>query len=74
MSKKLSEKIKNKSAKIAVVGLGYVGLPLAVEFANAGFDVTGIDVSADKVKKINKGQNYIEDVRSQKFPNEKEQY
>ena len=64
MSKKLSEKIKNKSAKIAVVGLGYVGLPLAVEFANAGFDVTGIDVSADKVKKINKGQNYIDDVDS----------
>jgi len=58
----LQKKIKNKSAKIAVVGLGYVGLPLAVEFANAGFDVTGIDVSADKVKKINKGQNYIDDV------------
>jgi len=60
----LQKKIKNKSAKIAVVGLGYVGLPLAIEFANAGFDVTGIDVSADKVKKINKGQNYIDDVDS----------
>ncbi|RLD09611.1 MAG: UDP-N-acetyl-D-glucosamine dehydrogenase [Chlamydiae bacterium] len=63
-SETLQKKIQNKSAKIAVVGLGYVGLPLAVEFANAGFDVTGIDVSADKVKKINKGQNYIDDVDS----------
>jgi len=58
----LQKKIQNKSAKIAVIGLGYVGLPLAVEFANAGFDVTGIDLSTDKVKKINKGQNYIDDV------------
>ncbi len=63
-SETLQKKIQNKSAKIAVVGLGYVGLPLAVEFANAGFDVTGIDVSVDKVKKINKGQNYIDDVDS----------
>ncbi len=63
-SEALQKKIQNKSAKIAVVGLGYVGLPLAVEFANAGFDVTGIDVSVDKVKKINKGQNYIDDVDS----------
>jgi len=58
----LLNKINDKSAEIAVVGLGYVGLPLAVEFANAGFNVTGIDVSTDKVKKINKGQNYIDDV------------
>jgi len=60
--KKILNKINDKSAEIAVVGLGYVGLPLAVEFANAGFNVTGIDVSADKVKKINIGQNYIDDV------------
>ena len=60
----LQNKIQNKSAKIAVVGLGYVGLPLAVEFANAGFDVTGIDVSSDKVNNINKGKNYIDDVDS----------
>ena len=60
----LQNKIQNKSAKIAVIGLGYVGLPLAVEFANAGFDVTGIDVSSEKVKKINSGKNYIEDVDS----------
>ena len=58
----LQNKIKNKSAEIAVVGLGYVGLPLAVEFADAGFDVTGIDVSNEKVNKVNKGQNYIDDV------------
>ncbi len=60
----LSTKITGKTAHIAVVGLGYVGLPLAVEFAKAGFKVTGIDVSAEKVKNINKGRNYIQDVDS----------
>jgi len=64
MAKKLLEKIQNRSANIAVVGLGYVGLPLAVEFANEGFNVTGIDVSPEKVKKINAGKNYIQDVDS----------
>ncbi len=64
MAKKLLKKINDKSASIAVVGLGYVGLPLAVEFAREGFYVTGIDVSADKVKKINAGKNYIQDVDS----------
>jgi UDP-N-acetyl-D-glucosamine dehydrogenase len=43
-------------------GLGYVGLPLAVEFSKAGFSVTGIDVSATKVDQVNRGESYIGDV------------
>jgi UDP-N-acetyl-D-glucosamine dehydrogenase len=58
----LSEKIRNKTARVGVVGLGYVGLPLAVEYGNAGFAVTGIDVHAAKVDELNKGNSYIQDV------------
>jgi UDP-N-acetyl-D-glucosamine dehydrogenase len=58
----LSHKISTKTAQVGVVGLGYVGLPLAVEFAKAGFHVTGIDVSPGKVEQINKGVSYIHDV------------
>ncbi len=60
----LQNKIKDKSAKVGVVGLGYVGLPLAVEFAKAGFFVVGIDVLAQKVDAINRGESYIQDVSS----------
>ena len=49
-------------ARVGVIGLGYVGLPLAVEFAHAGFDVTGFDVDASKVDSINAGKSYIPDV------------
>lgn len=55
----LEDKIKQKKAHLAVVGLGYVGLPLAIEFARSGFDVTGIDENKNKVDKVNKGENYI---------------
>ncbi len=58
----LKEKILNKNAKIGVLGLGYVGLPLAVEKAKAGFTVLGFDIQADKVERVNKGENYIGDV------------
>ena len=58
----LENKIKNKTARVGVVGLGYVGLPLAVEFAHAGFDVTGIDVTKSKVDELNKGRSYIQDI------------
>ena len=44
-SKILEQKIRNRTARVGIVGLGYVGLPLAVEFAKAGFSVVGIDVS-----------------------------
>ena len=58
----LANKIDDRSAKIGVVGLGYVGLPLAVEFADAGYSVVGIDVSKDKVRGINRGVSHVEDV------------
>lgn len=56
------KKILDKSARVAVIGLGYVGLPLAVEFAKAGFEVIGIDLIQEKVDNVNKGLNYIGDV------------
>ena len=58
----LYNKIKNKEANIGVIGLGYVGLPLAVEFAKAGFKVTGIDIDDNKITDINNGNNYISDI------------
>ena len=58
----LIEKLNSKNATIGVVGLGYVGLPLAVEKAKAGFNVIGFDVQEDKVKNVNDGVNYIGDV------------
>ena len=60
----LKEKLKTRQARIGVIGLGYVGLPLAVEFAKAGFDVTGFDVDKSKVDEINAGRSYILDVRT----------
>lgn len=58
----LKEKIQNKTATLGVCGLGYVGLPLAVEKAKAGFKVLGFDVQESKVKMVNDGINYIGDV------------
>lgn len=58
-------KIKNKTAKLGVVGLGYVGLPLAVEKAKAGYDVIGFDVQEKKVQLVNEGHNYIGDILDQ---------
>lgn len=64
---RLRERIGNRTAKVGVLGLGYVGLPLAVEFARAGFDVTGIDVQAGKVKQFNEGRSYVKDVKDNVF-------
>jgi UDP-N-acetyl-D-glucosamine dehydrogenase len=58
----LLDRIQQKQARIGVIGLGYVGLPLAVEFAHAGFSVTGFDVEANKTSQINAGKSYIPDV------------
>lgn len=58
----LRQKIAKKHARVGVVGLGYVGLPLAVEFARAGFDVVGIDVQQTKVEQVNAGRPYIKDI------------
>ena len=61
---KLIKNIEDRNAKIGVIGLGYVGLPLAIEFTNAGFNVIGIDIDEKKVNQINDGINYINDVDS----------
>jgi UDP-N-acetyl-D-glucosamine dehydrogenase len=63
----LKEKIRARSARVGVIGLGYVGLPLAVEFAKAGFRVLGIDILSHKVSAVNRGKSYIPDVPSEKL-------
>lgn len=64
---KLIQKINDRSAVIGIVGLGYVGLPLAVEFAEVGFRVIGLDVQASKVDQLNAGQSYIEDIPTERL-------
>ena len=59
---KFLNKINNKTANISIIGLGYVGLPLAIKFINAGFDVYGIDNDKSKVASIKKGKSLIEDI------------
>ena len=63
----LREKLRSRKAHVVIAGLGYVGLPLAVKFAEAGFRVTGIDMQAEKVKKVNSGISYIDDVDGRKL-------
>jgi UDP-N-acetyl-D-glucosamine dehydrogenase len=62
LTQTLEERIQQRTARFGVVGLGYVGLPLAVEFASAGFAVTGIDLKPEKVAAINAGESYVGDV------------
>ena len=61
---KLYQKIQNRTANIGVIGLGYVGLPLAVEFTKAGFNVVGVDIDKNKINSINRGINYVGDVET----------
>ncbi|PIO46900.1 MAG: UDP-N-acetyl-D-glucosamine dehydrogenase [[Chlorobium] sp. 445] len=63
----LKEKLESKSAVIGVVGLGYVGLPLAVEFARKGFKTIGIDLDKRKVESIAAAKNYIQDIKEEDF-------
>jgi len=63
----LIEKIESRQARIGVVGLGYVGLPLAVEFAEAGFPVLGFEVAPSKVEAVNAGDSYVGDVPSEQL-------
>ncbi len=58
----LHQKLATRTARVGVVGLGYVGLPLAVEFGQAGFATTGVDLDARKVDALNRGESYIQDV------------
>jgi len=65
LARELKKRIRTRTAKTGIIGLGYVGLPLAVEMAKAGFQVTGIDLSQEKVNALNRGLSYIPDVPSQ---------
>src|SRR5215216_3231280 len=63
----LLESLSRRDAKVSIVGLGYVGLPLAVEFAEAGFSVLGLDVSEAKVQQLNRGESYIPDIPTERL-------
>jgi UDP-N-acetyl-D-glucosamine dehydrogenase len=62
LGRALEEKIRSGTARLGTLGLGYVGLPLSVEFAGAGLHVTGFDLSPEKVAAVNRGESYIKDV------------
>ena len=64
MKQQLLAKLHHHTAPIAVTGLGYVGLPLAVDLAETGFSVVGIDVDGRKVDDINRGASYVSDISS----------
>ena len=55
-------RMKNGTARVGIIGLGYVGLPLAVEFAKAGIRVTGFEIDEKRAKTLNSGRSYIQDV------------
>ncbi len=61
----LKEKLRSREAKLGVIGLGYVGLPLSMEFVRAGFHVTGIDTDSKKVRMLSDGVSYVQDVPSE---------
>lgn len=63
----LTDKIKSKQAKIGIIGLGYVGLPESMYYAEAGFRVTGFDVIKNRVSKLNRGESYISDVKDERL-------
>jgi len=63
----LLQKLKDKSARIGIVGLGYVGLPLGLRFSEAGFAVTGLDIDPDKVKSLNAGRSYIAQIPAERI-------
>lgn len=65
MERSLQEKISSQSLRVGVIGLGYVGLPLAVTFAQAGFHVVGIDIDQQKVDQASNGESYIADIPGQ---------
>ena len=70
MKNELINLITNKKAHVGVIGLGYVGLPLLVEFASRGFQATGFEVDESKAEQINAGTSYIGDVPSERLKEE----
>ncbi len=67
MGKELIAKIKSKKASVGIVGLGYVGLPLAAEFVRAGFNVVGFDIDGEKIKMLDAAKSYIKHISSEKL-------
>ena len=67
--KDLKTRIKNRESIIGIIGLGYVGLPLVIRFAEEGFKTIGFDVDKEKVKKLNVGKSYINSIDSKKIKN-----
>ena len=65
----LIQKIRSKKAVIGVIGLGYVGLPVVIRFAEEGFKVLGFDIDLKKVKSINMGKSYIKHIPDVNFKN-----
>jgi UDP-N-acetyl-D-glucosamine dehydrogenase len=63
----LKEKLRSREARLGVIGLGYVGLPLSMEFARSGFHVVGIDTDAEKVRLLGEGKSYIQDVPAERI-------
>src|SRR5262249_37042452 len=64
LATQLLSRLRSREARVGVVGLGYVGLPLAVEFAHSGLTAVGIDLDARKINAIQRGESYIPDVPS----------
>ena len=64
---KLEDKILDRSARVAILGLGYVGLPLATIFAEAGYNVIGVEPDSSKVEKLDRGESYVQDVPSEQL-------
>ena len=64
---RLIEKIESRKAKIGVIGLGYVGLPLVFEFSKAGFDVTGFDIDPAKIELLKQGKSYIKHIDARRI-------
>lgn len=67
IQQQLLDRLNSRTAKVGIVGLGYVGLPLAVEFAEAGFTVIGLDIDSRKVDALNKGESYIMDIPTERL-------
>src|SRR5437773_1445566 len=63
----LMNQLNNKNATIGIIGLGYVGLPLALRFSEVGYKVVGIDIDDEKIIKLNRGKSYLEHVSSAKI-------
>lgn len=67
LAPRFDDRITERQARVGVIGLGYAGLPLAIAFAEAGFDVTGIDLDADRVRAIGERRSYLVDVPAERY-------